>query len=145
MLNPLFDAPVFHSMPLSYLPLPLFLSSIRAGFPSPAADFTENSFNLNQFLIKHPAATFYLRVSGDSMVGAGVYSGDIIIVDRAIEARPGQVVVAVVDSEFTVKRLCKIKGKLYLSPENPDYSPLEIKPDMSFLVWGVVTCVLHSV
>ena len=145
MLEPVFDAAIFQPVFHSYLPLPLFLSTVRAGFPSPASDFTENSLDLNQFLVKHPAATFYLKVSGDSMVGAGVYSGDILIVDRAIEAQPGQVVVAVVDGEFTVKRLCKIKGKFYLSPENPDYRPLEIKPDMSFAVWGVVTCVLHSV
>ena len=145
MLNPLFDLPIFQPISYSYLPLPLFLSTVRAGFPSPAADFSETSLDLNQFLIKHPAATFYLRVSGDSMSGAGVYSGDILIVDRALEAKPGQVVVAVVDSEFTVKRLCKIKGKLYLSPENPNYLLLEIKPEMNFAVWGVVTCVLHSV
>jgi DNA polymerase V len=145
MLYPLFDAPFFQPESHSYLPLPLYLSSIEAGFPSPASDFTENSLDLNQLLIKHPAATFYLRVSGDSMTGAGIYSGDILIVDRAIESKPGQVVVAVVDGEFTVKRLTKIKGRFYLCPENSSYAALEIKPDMSFEVWGVVTCVLHTV
>ncbi len=105
--------------------LPLFLSKIRAGFPSPADDYQDKKLDLNEYLIKHQAATFFVRVRGDSMIKAGIHSGDILVVDRSIEPKEKKVVVAVVNGEFTVKRVCKIKNKLFLIPESDDYTPIE--------------------
>jgi DNA polymerase V len=124
--------------------LPLFLSRISAGFPSPADDFLETKIDLNEHLIKHPAATFLLRVEGESMSGAGIQSGDLLVVDRSLEVKDGGIVVAVVDGEFTVKQVKKQKGKLFLLPANPVYKPVEITEEMAFEVWGVVTNVIHS-
>jgi DNA polymerase V len=126
------------------LPRPLFLTPIWAGFPSPAQDFIERELDLNELVIKHPAATFFLRVEGDSMVGAGIHSGDILIADRAIKPRHGHVVVAVIDGEFTVKRLYQKNGEIRLLAENPNYLPLRVSGEMSFEVWGVVTHNLHK-
>lgn len=129
-----------------YLPLPLYLHPVKAGFPSPADDYVDRTLDLNEYLVKHLAATFFLRVSGDSMLGAGIHPGDILIVDRALRPQPGQIVIAVIDSEFTVKRLCRSKsGKLYLSAENPAYPTIELRPDQELEFRGVVTCVLHQV
>lgn len=126
------------------LPLPLYLSAISAGFPSPAEDYIDKRLDLNEHLIRNPAATFFVRVEGDSMRDAGVASGDILIVDRAAEARNDSIVVAALDGELTVKRLCKKHGRLFLVPENPDYKPIEIYPEASFQVWGVVTYIIHK-
>ncbi|MBT8763128.1 translesion error-prone DNA polymerase V autoproteolytic subunit [Desulfohalobiaceae bacterium Ax17] len=126
------------------LELPLYLSQIPAGFPSPADDYIDKNLDLNEFLIKHPAATFFVRAYGDSMRDAGIHSGDILIVDRALEPRNNSIVVAVVNGELTVKRLYQKENKLYLMPDNPRYKPLEITEDMDFEVWGVVTNVIHS-
>ncbi|WP_457572191.1 LexA family protein [Desulfovulcanus sp.] len=125
------------------LKLPLYLSQIPAGFPSPADDYIDKNLDLNEFLIKHPAATFFVRAYGDSMREAGIHSGDILIVDRALEPKNNSIVVAVVNGELTVKRLCQKNNKLYLMPDNPGYQPLEITEDMDFEVWGVVTNVIH--
>jgi len=125
--------------------LPLYLVHISAGFPSPAEDYIEGSLDLNRHLIKHPAASFFVRVTGDSMIQAGIHSGDLLLVDRALEARSGRVVIAVVNGELTVKRLYQRQGRLFLVPENPDYEPLEITEAMDFQVWGVVTTVIHAV
>ena len=125
------------------LKLPLNLSQIPAGFPSPADDYIDRNLDLNEFLIKHPAATFFVRAYGDSMRGAGIHSGDILIVDRALEPKNNSIVVAVINGELTVKRLCQKNNKLYLMPDNPRYQPLEITEDMDFEVWGVVTNVIH--
>ena len=127
------------------LKLPLFISKIKAGFPSPADDYIEKDLDLNSFLIKHPAATFFLRVEGDSMVDAGINSGDILIVDKSITAKNSSIVIAVINGELTVKRIQKSGKKLYLVPENEKYPPIEIMPDMDFQIWGVVTNVIHSV
>jgi DNA polymerase V len=123
---------------------PLFLAAVSAGFPSPAEDYIEGRLDLNKHLIKHPAATFFVRVAGDSMTGAGIHPGDILVVDRALEPRDASVVIAVVDGELTVKRLSRRDGRLYLVPDNSLYQPLEILEAMEFEVWGVVTSVIHS-
>lgn len=124
--------------------LPLFISKISAGFPSPADDYVENKLDLNEHLIEHPAATFFVKVEGNSMNNAGIYSGDILIVDRSLEPSDKKIVVAVVNGDFTVKRIKKTQDKLYLMPENPVYNPIEINQDMDFEIWGVVTYVIHK-
>jgi len=125
--------------------LPLYLSRIKAGFPSPAEDYLDKKLDLNEHLIKHPASTFFVKVKGDSMVGAGINSGDILIVDRSLEPKDKKIIVAVVNGDFTVKRISKRGDRLSLMSENPKYSPIEIKDGMDFEVWGVVVHVIHSV
>ena len=123
---------------------PLFLVPVSAGFPSPADDYIENSLDLNKYLIKHPAATFFVRVKGDSMIDAGIHSSDILIIDRSLDATDKKVVIAVVDGEFTVKRIRRVGEKIYLLPENSDFSSTEITESMDFTIWGVVTNVIHA-
>lgn len=123
---------------------PLFTVSVSAGFPSPADDHVDRKLDLNEYLIQHPAATFFVRVSGDSMVGAGIHDGDLLVVDRAVEARDSSIVVAVLNGEFTVKRLKKQKSSISLIPENPNYKPIQITPDMTFEIWGTVTSVVQK-
>ena len=123
---------------------PLFLVPVSAGFPSPADDYIENSLDLNKHLIKHPAATFFVSVKGDSMIDAGIHSGDILIVDRSLDATDKKVVIAVVDGEFTVKRIRRVGEKIYLIPENSEYNSTEITESMDFTIWGVVTNVIHA-
>ena len=124
--------------------LPIFLGRLPAGFPSPADDYLEGKLDLNRHLIKHPAATFFVRVTGDSMIGAGIHSGDLLVVDRSLEPADKHVVVAVLDGELTVKRLFKQNGVLRLLPENLNYQPIEITPQQAIEIWGVVTSVIHS-
>ena len=124
--------------------LPIFLGRLPAGFPSPADDYLEGKLDLNRHLIKHPAATFFVRVTGDSMIGAGIHSGDLLVVDRSLEPADKNVVVAVLDGELTVKRLFKQNGVLRLLPENQNYQPIEITAQQSIEIWGVVTSVIHS-
>ena len=123
---------------------PLFLVPVTAGFPSPADDYIENRLDLNKYLVRHPAATFFVRVKGDSMIEAGIHSGDILVVDRSLEATDKKVVIAVVDGELTVKRIRMLDGRIYLVPENRDFSPMKITEAMDFTVWGVVTSVIHA-
>ena len=121
---------------------PLYLSPLQAGFPSAADDYLDRKIDLNEHLIKHPAATFFVKVKGDSMIGAGIYSGDMLIVDRSQESKNNSIVVAILNGAFTVKRLYKKDGKIFLIAENPNYKPIEVIPGMDFEVWGVV---LHSI
>jgi DNA polymerase V len=121
----------------------LFIVTVPAGFPSPAEDYAEGPLDLNRHLIDHPAATFFVRVKGDSMTGVGIYSGDLLIVDRAINPTSGSIVIAVVDGEITVKRFHQSRGRITLLPENPAYAPIEIHHDTDFEVWGVVTRAIH--
>ena len=123
---------------------PIFTAKVPAGFPSPAADYEENKLDLNKHLIKNPAATFFVRVTGDSMVKAGIHDGDLLVVDRSIEPRDKNVVIAVINGELTVKRIRIKKNKLTLEAENDDYQSQEISKEMEFEVWGVVTNVIHS-
>jgi len=123
------------------LPLPYADMGVRAGFPSPAQDYMTESIDLNRDIIKHRATTFYARCVGDSMREAGIDEGDILVIDKSLEAKDGDIVIAFLDGEFTVKRLkADIEnGKMWLIPENPNYSPIEIHEDNSFMIWGVVT------
>ena len=126
------------------LKIPLFESGVSAGFPSPADDYLDLPIDLNEFLIKHPAATFYVRVKGNSMEGAGIRNGDLLIVDRAEEPRNKSSVLGIIDGEFTVKRIKKKGSDLYLMPDNPEFKPIKINDNMDFQVWGVVTYVVHK-
>jgi DNA polymerase V len=121
----------------------LFIVTVPAGFPSPAEDYAEGPLDLNRYLIHHPAATFFVRVKGDSMTGAGIFCGDLLIVDRAINPVPGNVVIAVVNGDLTVKRFQQEAGRILLMPENPAYTPIVIDPDTDFSIWGVVTKAIH--
>lgn len=124
--------------------LPFFDILLPAGFPSPADDPMEQQLDLHTLLVKHPAATFFIKIEGDSMINAGMFSGDILIVDRSLTPKSGSIIVALINGEFTVKRL-KLEGKkVYLLPENPLYKPFEILEGTDFQVWGVVTYVIHS-
>jgi DNA polymerase V len=122
----------------------LFEGRVPAGFPSPAADYEENKLDLNKYLIKHPVATFFVRVIGDSMVGAGISCGDLLIVDRSLEPRDKNVIIAALDGELTVKRIRIRKDKITLVPENDNYPAKQISQDMDFEIWGVVTSVIHQ-
>lgn len=124
--------------------LPVFLGRLAAGFPSPADDYIEGRLDLNRHLIKHPAATFFVRVSGDSMIDAGIHSGDLLVVDRSLDAVDGNVIVAALDGELTVKRLSKRGEILRLLPANTVYQPIEILTHQTFEIFGVVTNVIHS-
>ena len=125
--------------------LPLYSYKISAGFPSPADDHLEKTLDLNSYLIKHPAATFFVRVDGDSMINAGIHDNDILIVDRSLKPSHGKIVIAVVDGQMTVKRLHKRSGKLILMPENNHFKPIEITESMTLEIWGVVVTSIHSV
>jgi DNA polymerase V len=123
---------------------PLYACKVSAGFPSPADDYLESNLNLNQHLIKHPSSTFFLRVGGDSMIEAGIHDGDLLVVDRSLEPKDGKVIIAVLNGDLTVKKL-KIKNGMHtLVPENKNYPQIEIKEEMNFSVWGVVTSVIHE-
>jgi DNA polymerase V len=128
----------------THLEVPFFTAGVSAGFPSPADDFIDRSLDLNEFLIKHPAATFFVRVEGSSMINCGIHPGDILIVDKALDPHDGSIVIAVLNGEFTVKRFKRERQRCYLLPENPDYAPIEIAGDMQLEIWGVVTYVIHK-
>ena len=122
----------------------LLEATVPAGFPSPAADYEQDQLDLNKHLVNNPAATFFVRVAGDSMIGAGIHHGDLLVVDRSLEPRDKSVVIAVLNGELTVKRIRMNNKKIALVPENPNYSPLEVAADTTFEVWGVVTSVIHK-
>lgn len=123
--------------------IPLYSSKVQAGFPAPADDYIESFLDLNQHLIKHPAATFFVKVSGDSMIDAGIYENDLLIVDRSLEAKPGRIVIAALEGELTVKRLYHSKDKVYLLPENKKYEPIDVT-GKDVTIWGVVINVVRS-
>ncbi len=136
---------IFTALAAAQMAIPLYITRIPAGFPSPADDYIDKKLDLNEYLVKHPAATFFVKVSGDSMIRAGINNGDILIVDRALEPAHNKIIVAVVDGEFSVKRLKKTGNRVFLAPENNNYPVIEIKDGMDFEVWGVVTNVIHRV
>ena len=123
----------------SALVLPMAGDRVQAGFPSPAEDFSVKRIDLNEVLITHPQATFLLRVSGESMKDAGIFDGDVLVIDRAIKARHGHIVVAVVDGEFTVKYLYQRGARIKLRAANVTYPDLTLKEGQMLEVWGVVT------
>lgn len=125
------------------LKIPLY-PSISAGFPSPADDYLEENLDLGEYLVKNPAATFFIRVSGDSMINAGIYPNDILIVDRSVRAADGDVIIAVLNTEFTVKRLYHKNGVVKLVPENGKYKSTSIEEGDQFQIWGVVAHVIHK-
>ena len=127
------------------LNIPYFENGVSAGFPSPAEDHRHSKIDLNNLLIENPSATYYVRVNGDSMSGAGILSGDLLIVDRSIEVSNNCIVVAHLDGEFTVKRIQKKGRQLFLKPENETFKPIQITEEMDFKVWGVVTHIIHKV
>ena len=118
---------------------------ISAGFPSPADDFKETRISLDRELVKNKEATFYARVSGDSMVGAGLNDGDLLVIDRSMNPENGKIAVCLIDGEFTVKRILKDKNTLYLMPENKKYKPIELKEENELIIWGVVEYVIKKV
>jgi DNA polymerase V len=123
---------------------PLYQQSVAAGFPSPAEDHVDQQLDLNRHFIRNPAATFFVTVSGDSMTGAGIYDGDMLIVDRSLEPLPWRVVIAVINGEHTVKRLHRDGDRLLLLAENANYPPIVVSELEELHIWGVVTCVLHQ-
>nr|WP_087146104.1 translesion error-prone DNA polymerase V autoproteolytic subunit [Crenothrix polyspora] len=123
--------------------LPLYGAKVAAGFPSPADDHLEKTLDLNELLVKKPAATFFVRAQGDSMLGAGIHPNDILVVDRSIDPVPGKIVICAINGELTVKRLQRDKGQWQLKSENPDYPDIAIHNDLELVVWGVVTNVIH--
>ncbi|PCJ61078.1 MAG: peptidase S24 [Rhodospirillaceae bacterium] len=125
------------------LSLPLYMSPVTAGFPSPAEDYIEGSLDLNAYLVPHPAATFILRVVGDSMTGAGILPGDLLVVDRSVEPAKGHIVVAALEGDLTVKRLTGSKDRWVLVAEHPDFPPIRVGPDRDCILWGVVTGVVR--
>ncbi|MGE0010579.1 MAG: LexA family protein [Candidatus Babeliales bacterium] len=131
--------------PHTHIKVPLLQEKVPAGFPSLAHENPGKSLDLNEYLIKHPAATYFVRVEGTSMVDAGINSGDLLIVDRALEPKDGSIVVAAINGEFTVKRVKNRLGSLYLVSENASFAPIKITEDMDFEIWGVVTHAIHSV
>ena len=139
------DSVKFFDISTNLIPmkLPLYSCKISAGFPSPADDNLERSLDLNSYLIKRPAATFFVRVNGDSMINAGINDNDILVVDRSIKPAHGKVIIAVLDGQMTVKRLYKRSGKIILMPENDLYKPIEIEDHMNMEIWGVVTSSVH--
>lgn len=120
-------------------PSPLYSSAPAAGFPAPGDDMVEKSLNVHDYLVKHPVSTFFVRVEGDSMEGAGIFSGDILVVDRSVEAISGKIVVAAVGGGLVIKRLSKIGEKMMLMSENTAYAPIEVTGDEECFIWGVVT------
>lgn len=122
----------------------LYADAVPAGPPSASSDCLDMDVNLHSYLVKHPEATFCVRAIGDSMIDANINSGDVMVVDRAIEPSNNTIVLAVLDGEFTVKRIKKSEGELYLMPANDSYQPMRITQEMDFKIWGVVTFVIHK-
>ena len=132
------------AIPQGRLGLPLYLTPVEAGFPSPAEDYLDRRLDLHQHLVRKEAATFFLRAHGESMLGAGIHDGDLLIVDRSIEPAHRKVVIAALDGELTVKRLLHREGRVLLAPENPQFEPIDITESEFVHIWGVVTYVVHK-
>lgn len=128
---------------ISRVSLPLFTERVAGGFPSPAQDYVEDSLDLNKLVVKHPSATYFVRVSGDSMIGAGIGDGDLLVVDRSLSASHGDIVVAAVAGEFTVKEL-QTRPKIQLIPHNAEYSPIVFRAEDELEIFGVVTFTIKS-
>ena len=141
-LRVLMSMTIFQASANTKVYLPLFLSNVAAGFPSPAEDYIDRALDLNEYLIKHPAATFYVRVRGDSMIKAGIFDGDLVMIDRSIDPGKKSVVLAVVNGEFTLKRF--LRDENILVAENDSYNNIYITKETDFQVWGVATNVIHS-
>jgi DNA polymerase V len=125
------------------MPLPLFSGKVSAGFPSPADDYVEKTLDLNELLVQKPAATFFVRAQGESMLGSGIHPNDILVVDRSIEPVPGKIVICALNGELTVKRLVRANGQWRLKAENPAFPDITIHEELEMVIWGVVTNVIH--
>ena len=124
--------------------LPFYSNKVGAGFPSPATDYVENKLDLNEYLIKHPAATFIVKTSGSSMINADIYSGDLLIVDRSLTPRNNNIVIASIFGDLTVKKIKKKDKSFFLVSANEDYPSIEVKEEMECFIWGVVTYTIHE-
>ncbi|MGB1272460.1 MAG: LexA family protein [Endozoicomonas sp.] len=129
---------------LNTVDYPFYQSPAACGFPSPAADYLEERLSLDQLLIEHPAATFFARAQGYSMTGAGIHDGDLLIIDRSLKVRSGDVIIALLDGELLIKRLRLKAEGVSLYSEHPDYSPIQLASEQSLDIWGVVTQVIHG-
>ena len=119
------------------LQLPLFDTGISAGFPSPADDFIELSIDLNKHLIKHKDTTFFAKVKGHSMKNAGIFDGDLLVIDKSLEPQDGRIAICQIDGEFTIKRIKIEKNVIWLIAENEDYKPIKVTPENDFVIWGI--------
>lgn len=125
--------------------IPLVGPFVEAGFPTVADEFIEDRLDLNRYLIAHPAATFFVRVSGTSMQNAGILPGDMVVVDRSLDPKERDIVIAVLDGQFTLKRFSMIQGAIHLLPENPRFPPIKVESEqVDFAIWGVVTSVIRK-
>ncbi|MBP5982309.1 MAG: translesion error-prone DNA polymerase V autoproteolytic subunit [Fluviicola sp.] len=126
------------------LELPVISGGISAGFPSPALDFIDLTIDMNKHLIKHPATTFYGRVKGHSMKDAGIFDGDLLVIDKSISPTDNKIAVCYIDGEFTIKRIQIQKDCVWLIPENEAYQPIKVTADNDFIIWGMVTHVIKA-
>lgn len=124
---------------------PLYLAPVQAGWPSPADDYIDQQINLHELMVRNPPATFFLRAAGDSMLGCGINDGDLLVVDRSLDAGHNRVVIAALDGELLVKRLLRRGNRVYLTPANPEYPEIEITAREYVHIWGVVTYVVHKI
>jgi len=124
--------------------LPFISGGIKAGFPSPAADFDESKISLDNVLVKNREATFYAKASGTSMIGAGIDDGDIMVIDRSLEPQNKKIAICLIDGEFTVKRIKIEKDAVYLMPENNNYQPIKVTDENELVIWGIVTYVIKN-
>lgn len=125
--------------------LPFYIAKVPAGFPSPADDYLDSALNLHDYVVKHPAATYFVRAEGDSMLEAGIFPGDLLVVDRSIPPAHDKIVIAAIDGQLTVKRLSKINDKVQLLPANTKYPPINITGEEDLIIWGVVSYVIHKI
>ncbi len=125
--------------------LPYIESGVKAGFPSPAADFEESSISLDQYVVKNKEATFYAKANGQSMIGAGIDDGDILVIDRSLEPKNNKIAICFIDGDFTVKRIKIKKNEVFLVPENPNFQKMKITEENQFIIWGIVTYVLKKI
>lgn len=135
---------LFHPDTATAMSLPVASYGVSCGFPSPAEDYMEQSIDLNKTLVTDKESTFFGRVKGDSMVDANIHDGDVLVIDRSMDAKNNTIALCMLNGEFTVKRIIKRNGCVTLYPANPQYKPIPITPDMDFAVWGVVTYIIHK-
>ena len=124
--------------------IPLFEGGVSAGFPSAADDYMDMDLDLHDHLVQNPSSTFCVKAIGESMKDAGIQTGDVMIVDRSLEPKNRSIVLAVIDGDFTVKRVNVNDNELYLMPENDTFTPIKITEEMDFQIWGVVTFIIHK-
>lgn len=124
--------------------IPLFNSFIKAGFPSPATDYIESELDFNEYLVSNKSATYAVRAQGDSMINAGIFPGDILIVDRSITPKSNDIIIASLDKEFTVKRFIKNRDGVFLYPANQEFPIIKLSEQSDFMIWGVVTFNIHK-